>query len=66
MNDGYFGFDYASADASELPVQRPVYERIPKTVAQRYPRDDEIHSWWHLKTSTETDNERRFVDYILV
>lgn len=50
----YFGFDYATADTSELSVQRPVYERIPKTVAQRDPRDDEIYSRRHLCAYNQT------------
>jgi len=44
----YFGFDNATADTSKLSVQSPVYERIPKAVAQCYPRDYEIYSRWHL------------------
>jgi len=32
-SNNYFSFDYVTADASKLSVQRPVYERIPKTVA---------------------------------
>lgn len=44
----YFGFDYATTDASKFSVQSPVYEWIPKTIAQRNPRNYEIHSWRHL------------------